>query len=229
MEKFTSSSEYDRDQAKYHARVIAFGIATGMFALAGLIVMISYGYYSWLVFGGSVLCAMVSWGFTYAIVYVVALPTEPTDWSDVPEREIPEQPPANNDQAVKHQFAAVFDERILIAGKLTPIPQGVYEEDLYRIHSARLRGELDTVSENKLNSIGVSRWADDRMRAKRLIDFLVGVRAIDEAGNWMPAGEKTFPSPTTNIPHHTNGGVVQSSTPPPQVHTGVTPPAVRGV
>jgi len=101
--------------------------------------------------------------------------------SDAPEETAPQTPADNT-------FYFRFN------GSRIPVPQTVNRKHLGMVTQARAKGQLTEVTENKLNTIGISRFALPP-NAKTLMEFLNWVGAIDKNGKWTEAGELNFPSP----------------------------------
>lgn len=74
------------------------------------------------------------------------------------------------------------------------LPDSVKAQHLNLILAARAKGRLPDVTENKLNKIGVSRFALPP-NARTAMEFLQGQGVLDKNGQWTDAGARCFPSP----------------------------------
>ena len=96
----------------------------------------------------------------------------------------------------------VWGDRLNINNHPMNIPDGFKTDWLYIVAEKREAGELDTISPTKLDSLGISRWANvGDSPAAQVVSILETAGCIKSKGDrqpydWTDAGKKAFPSPT---------------------------------
>lgn len=194
---------YAEEAAKRHANFIGINLAIFFAGIAGIALYYHLG--GWLVFfvGVSV------YGFSRCVFYLMLIwngtaePVVPEprispdlmiddDEEDEEEPGSPEPAPARGNQRVE---AAQESGRFYVLGRTQfNLPEDVKPQHLNIVLGARARGRLPDVTENKLNKIGISRFAMPP-NARTTMAFLQKQGMIDKNGQWTTAGERYFPSP----------------------------------
>lgn len=95
----------------------------------------------------------------------------------------------------------IYDDRVLINGRLEELPKGFDTAWLYTVARERAAGKLGTVSTIKLDEVGISRWGNGGSPASLMIQILENTGCVQSRGerqpyDWTDAGKHCFPSPT---------------------------------
>lgn len=213
MDRFTNASEYERKEAQGHARAIAFGMATAVFSLAGIVVTIAgHPFSTGLLL--AVLFGMAAWGVTYGLIYYKALPGEPVAWHEVEETVIDDAPPPQvNNGLERRQLEATANSapiwtnnHLITVGHETVDLEDyqVTREQWEKLKKARRRGQLPAISLPLIHDVlGIDRKERAGLQdsdAHRLLGLLVDLELVKPAGDrrqavFTPLGDTLLPYP----------------------------------
>lgn len=183
--------------AKRHANFIGINLAIFLAGIAGI--ALNYNQNGWLIF----FVGMATYGFSRFAFYLILVwngaavsQVEPHTTGRIgqepPQDEEDEEPSAR--QLERVELAASPGRFYHLGARQVQLPDTVKHQHLNTIATARSRGRLPDVTENKLNKIGISRFALPP-NAKTTMEFLQGQGLVDRNGQWTEVGERCFPSP----------------------------------
>lgn len=190
----------DTEEAKRHANFVGINIAIFFAGVAGVALYYQKG--GWLVF----FIGMAAYGIARCIFYLLLMGNSPApalDKTAVPVHR-PEPEPPLEDEENEPETAVEVREPVIIEdirlyrlhnNQIVRLPETVSPKHFGIVREARRRGDLPVVNQNRLNSIGVSRFGV-APNAATMLSFLQGIGAVDDGGQWTAEGDKMFPPPS---------------------------------